>query len=571
VTAGPVTFRRGRHEGFGVLDSPALVTFAAGLSLATLALVWLGFVATREWRRGADLLLERRQAEALALVMAALTRDMTGASTTLIVPATEAAINEEPPFELQQLAARTFARFPYPESFVTWTKRDTDEAFYAFNRTERRPRWDRKMGSDEPFPVTTARNPSALTPVIRALRQRATVSDPFLVIEMDIEGIPYQVVAHLFFQPTPPYGLSAVAAFTVDLNWVRQAYFEPLLRQVAQIGGNEDVLSFMVLDPSGSLVARTVPALGAGGEFERRFPLMFLDRALVPSNGTRPVREWTVQVRPSFDNALLAAQRGTRRMFILLAVAAAASIVALLLTIRAIQARAALAAMQSDFVSAVTHELKTPLSLIRLVGDTLAGGRYTSPKTVQEYAGLLSQEARRLGHSIDNLLTYARYTEPETSAAIEFKPTRLGDLVEDALDEFRHVLEQKEFAVSVDIPGTLPPVAGDRTSLLHVVENIIDNAIKYSGNGRSLTITGSANGKHVMMSFADRGIGIPEGDIARVLNRFFRARNASGSGSGLGLAIAQRIVSRHGGKIQIQSAVDIGTQVTLVLPIADRS
>jgi signal transduction histidine kinase len=254
-------------------------------------------------------------------------------------------------------------------------------------------------------------------------------------------------------------------------------------------------------------------------------------------------------------------------MLVLLAATAAASIVALLLTVRAIQARAAVASMQSDFVSAVTHELKTPLSLVRLVGDTLAGGRYTSADTVQEYAGLLSQEAARLGHSIDNLLTYARYTEPEKLHAIKFSPARLGEVVEDALEEFRPTLEQKQFEVSVDIPQSLPMVPADRGSLLHAIENLIDNAIKYSDATRSLVITGTVNGQRVTLSFADRGIGIPQEDISRVLERFFRARNASGSGSGLGLAIARRIVSCHGGKIQIHSQLNVGTTVELTLPV----
>src|SRR6185369_16502228 len=114
------------------------------------------------------------------------------------------------------------------------------------------------------------------------------------------------------------------------------------------------------------------------------------------SNPTaRPVRvrEWTVNVRSLPDQTLLATLQGARRMFFLITVAAVASLLALVLTVRADRASAALASMKSDFVAAVTHELKTPVAFIRLVGDTLANGRYTSPKTVQEYAGLLSVEA----------------------------------------------------------------------------------------------------------------------------------------------------------------------------------
>src|SRR5262249_56012940 len=110
------------------------------------------------------------------------------------------------------------------------------------------------------------------------------------------------------------------------------------------------------------------------------------------------------------DTSGPATLQGTRRMFFRLTFPAAASLLALVLTVRADRASVALATMKSDFVAAVTHELKTPVALIRLVGDTLANGRYSSPKTVQEYAGLLSLQASRLAHSIDSLLTYARYS-----------------------------------------------------------------------------------------------------------------------------------------------------------------
>jgi two-component system phosphate regulon sensor histidine kinase PhoR len=110
--------------------------------------------------------------------------------------------------------------------------------------------------------------------------------------------------------------------------------------------------------------------------------------------------------------------------------------------------------MKSDFVAAVTHELKTPVALIRLVGDTLANGRYNSPKTVQEYAGLLSVEASRLGNSIDNLLTYARYSGARAADSTELVDVEPADLIEDALQGFRPTLATLEFELIVELPPT---------------------------------------------------------------------------------------------------------------------
>ena len=123
-----------------------------------------------------------------------------------------------------------------------------------------------------------------------------------------------------------------------------------------------------------------------------------------------PIEQWSLHVRPSVDNPLLAVRHGTRLMFFLMALAATISTAALLMTVRAVRASATLASMKSDFVAAVTHDLKTPVAAIRLIGDTLAQRRYESIETVADYARLLSQEAARLSRSIDGLLTYSKYT-----------------------------------------------------------------------------------------------------------------------------------------------------------------
>jgi hypothetical protein len=126
----------------GAVRLPIVMTFVVAMFAATMALVWFGYVATREWRSGTNLLLERRANEALALVRAALSADMKGAWLTAIVPFNTSVLDEDPPFSTVQVAARTFARFPYPESFVLW-KQDggADGTTYAFNRSDRPPSW----------------------------------------------------------------------------------------------------------------------------------------------------------------------------------------------------------------------------------------------------------------------------------------------------------------------------------------------------------------------------------------------------------------------------------------------
>jgi two-component system phosphate regulon sensor histidine kinase PhoR len=417
------------------------------------------------------------------------------------------------------------------------------------------------------------RDPPALTALVAAVRKHADAASPFIMLEQPIGGAPYQIVAHALFASGPSHTLLGFMAFTVNEQWLQAQYFDPLVEQVAKIGGGRGGLSIAVSDDEGRMVTKAVPVTHDDtGDLHTRFPLLFIDPALVKSISSRPtrVREWTVHVRSLPDQTLLATLQGARRMFFLISIAAGASLLALVLTVRADRASAALASMKSDFVAAVTHELKTPVASIRLVGDTLANGRYTSSKTVQEYAGLLSVEASRLGNSIDNLLTYARYSSAAASSTAELADVEPADLVEDALQGLRPVLANNRFDLVIDVPPDLPQVCVDRHAMIQALDNIVDNAIKYSTNEKHLAVRGRANGKTVTLTVQDRGAGIANRDLSRVFERFYRGGNVTVSGSGLGLPIAKRIVESHGGRIEVRSTVGMGTEVDVTLPIGRR-
>jgi two-component system, OmpR family, phosphate regulon sensor histidine kinase PhoR len=554
----------------GAVRLPTVIAFVVAMFAATVALVSFGYVATREWRSGTNLLLERRANEALALVRVTLSADMKGAWITAIAPFNTTVLDEEPPYGFFQVAASVFARFPYPESFVLW-KADGHGITYAFNRADRPPPWNTRPSSDDPFPVVLVRDPAELAGLVAAVREQATAASPFLVLDRSIAGTPYQVVAHALFASSPPHRLLGFMAFTVNMPWVHAQYFDPLVTQVEKISGSPGGLSISVSDDEGRAVT-SVPVEPEGtGHLHTRFPLLFIDPALVKSIASHPARvEWTVHVRSLPDRTLVAALQSARRMFLLITIAAGASLLALLLTVRADRASVALASMKSDFVAAVTHELKTPVALIRLVGDTLANGRYTSPRTVQEYAGLLSVEASRLGSSIDNLLTYARYSGGHAADSTELVDVEPADLVEDTLQGFRPTLATLEFELTVDLPPDLPQVCVDRPAVIQALENIVDNAIKYSGSTRRLTVSARAAGKNLTLTVRDSGSGICREDQARIFERFYRGRNVSTSGSGLGLPIAKRIVESHGGRIDVRSEVGVGTEVDVTLPTSGR-
>jgi signal transduction histidine kinase len=545
----------------------AVTALAVGLCAATTALVGFGYIATRGWVQSTTSVVEGRASEALALVGVALNRDMKGAWTTVLVPTGLSIIQEDPPYTMRQSVARAFATFPYPESFLIWRASGEDGTVYAFNRTERWPQWDKHAPPDDPFPVVVVPDPPALKKVVAALRERPVPQSGFVSIDTELDHEPYQVVAHMLYATSEPHTLLGIAAFLVNIQWVKREYFGPLLTQIGTIGSTEGSLWFSVSDEKGRSVAVSSDRQPDSREFEREFDLLFLDRALVSEvPRASAIRQWSIKVRPRDDRVLSGLQEA-RRTFAIMVIAGIVGTAALLLTVRAVRARAVATSMKSDFVSEATHELKTPLALIRLVGDALAAHRYSSQEELQEYAGLLSQEAGRLSESINNLLTYARYGDPSSTSQGTMTTVALSGLIEAALERFRPTLSDRAFDCIVDVPADVR-LTVDAPSIIHMFEAIIDNAIKYSSDDRRLLIAARREGRSVVVRFADHGIGIPDGDTPHVFNRFYRAQNATVVGSGLGLTIVRSIVQRHGGTVSLRSKVDVGTDVEIKMKTA---
>jgi signal transduction histidine kinase len=216
----------------------------------------------------------------------------------------------------------------------------------------------------------------------------------------------------------------------------------------------------------------------------------------------------------------------------------------------------------------VTHELKTPLSLMRLVADTLVTGRYKGPEKIPEYGALLSTEVSRMTHLIDNLLSFARLSRVDNFYAPG--PLDLAELLEEAAGNARARLAQLDFALTIDAGADPIAVHGDRTALLLVLDNLLDNAIKYSSGAatRAIALRGRREDAVVVIDVEDHGSGIHQDDLPNVTEKFFRGRQARGGGSGLGLAIVNQIVLDHGGRIEIASALGRGTTVRVILPAA---
>jgi two-component system phosphate regulon sensor histidine kinase PhoR len=539
---------------------------AALICCGLCALAWFGYRVTDQWQRSAALLADHRGNEAADLLTRALTRDMSGVQTSILNSPEQNRHAFAPPYEANDLVALAFARYPYPEFFFGWTP--SSDGTVLFARTDRRPAWLPTNGRADVYPVEVRRDP----PELAALRQRiesdVTSRHPYSVFDTTIEGVPYQVVALLAYEGVTRERLDRVFGIAVNLAWAREHYFTEILQQVARIAGSASVTSFAVVDDRGRRIAGSLEPAMRQTVATRVFPVLFFDPAIVAVDPPADLaqRSWTVAASAAGDPTFVLASRGAQRSLFVVLAGVALLALGLIATARAARASAAVATVRADFVATVTHELKTPLSTIRAVGETIARGRVKTDQDLKRYAGLLVREERRLTRLVNNLLAYSRVTD--VTEVYSFESHDPAVLIEEATHGFRRQLADGDIDVQVTVPADIPPVRADRTALVLALDNLIDNAIRHSGSAKSVAIRASTDNGHVRFDVVDRGTGISPDELPRVKRRFVRGRTARGNGNGLGLAIVNRIATDHDGALEMTSEVGIGTTATLLIPVA---
>lgn len=219
-------------------------------------------------------------------------------------------------------------------------------------------------------------------------------------------------------------------------------------------------------------------------------------------------------------------------------------------------------AMKNEFISSVSHELRTPLTAIKGWAETLA---YDPQKeTVQKGVRVIRTETDRLSEMVEELLDFSRMQ----SGKFSLQKVKMDILAElgDAVLIYAEKARRENIRMIYNEPEMLPFINGDKNRIRQVFINIIDNAIKYSNEGCTITIGAEAVGNKVQVIVSDNGVGISKQDLPRVKTKFFKA-NQTRRGSGIGLAVADEIITMHGGTLQIDSELGRGTSVSITLPI----
>jgi signal transduction histidine kinase len=438
-----------------------------------------------------------------------------------------------------------------------------------FARTERLPAWIAPHGRADVYPVEVRRDPPAIAALRRRVESDIAARRRYSVFDTPIGGVHYQVVALLAYEGITRERLDRVFGVAVNLEWARDHYFNDILQQVVQIAGSAEAMSFAVIDDRGRRVAGTLEPGARQTVATREFPVLFFDPTLVAVDPPADLaqRSWTVSASAAGDPTFVLAARGARRSLLVVGAGVALLALSLIATARAARLSAAVASVRADFVATVTHELKTPLSTIRAVGETIVRGRVKTDQDLKKYAGLLVREERRLTRLVNNLLAYSRVTD--VTEVYSFEAHDPGALITEAIQGFRRQLADSGFSLDVSVAPDIPAVKADRTAIVLALDNLIDNAIRYSGDATSVAIHATAANGEVRFEVIDRGVGIADDELPAVRRRFVRGRTAPGDGNGLGLAIVGRIAEDHQGALHISSEVGSGTTVTLCIPAAE--
>ena len=283
---------------------------------------------------------------------------------------------------------------------------------------------------------------------------------------------------------------------------------------------------------------------------------------------------WRIVVGPSAGSPYLWVKRFVWAAYLLMLFLVGLCLIALWASLRQASEEIRLAESKSAFLANVSHELKTPLALIRMAGETLELGRVGGDADRARFLQVITRECRRLTHMINHVLDFAKIEAGKKE--FRFHPTDLARVVRETMEVFEQQFREKQFEVRVDVPPELPAIEADGEAVTRCLMNFIDNAVKYSKERRYIEVKarvrepgGDSDRGEVRLGVTDHGIGLSPRDRERIFEKFFRVEHGmvhDVKGSGLGLSLVRHIAQAHGGRVEVESSLGQGSTFTLVIP-----
>jgi signal transduction histidine kinase len=283
-----------------------------------------------------------------------------------------------------------------------------------------------------------------------------------------------------------------------------------------------------------------------------------------------PFERFTVRVAPTSSAGAAWTNRFVKLEVLFIVLMGLVILAAVLFGYRYTVRQLELAQLKASFVSNVTHELKTPIALIRLSVETLEMRRVSNPEEQERFLATISRETQKLTRLVDNILDLARFESGHHM--LRFAAVDVVGLARETLESFRPRLDYGGFTVDTDLPEGLPPARADAIALGHCLLNLLDNALKYSKDEHVIRVSAAASEDMVLLSVSDRGIGVAPADRRRIFEKFVRVEHGlvhDVKGAGLGLALVDQIMRAHGGRVDVTGNPGGGSVFTLVIPAAE--
>ena len=469
---------------------------------------------------------------------------------------------------IDSVFAEGLAASPFIEELWLWTGRGegrSDKMFVYDRASLAAP----PGALDQRFRESAARH-TQLVPLLLGMsaERRAIVAFPAVIDDRQ-----KYVQVQLRFTPTRDR-ITGFLGFMVDAEHLRSTYFPSLIqRRLADVQQSIGFppLQVYMLDGGGTTVsAPGVAPAPVTFVDERSLPLVFFDRELLEYAAPYEQRRETWRVRTSYGiqtipEIVSAKTRPQMALMIVLAVVMASGV---FFVAGAAAREVRVAELKSNFVASVSHDLKTPLALIQLFAETLELGRVRTQDRAQEYYRIINTEARKLTRLIENLLDFSKMEAG-------LRPYRresadLGALTTQVLAEMSSQFAQTHFTVQAHVAPDLPRVLVDEDAVEQAIENLLVNAMKYSGESRDIEVRVGRQGRHVCVSVSDHGIGIARREQKRIFRKFYRVESGLGGGPqgcGLGLAIVDHTMRGHSGFVRVDSEPERGSTFTLHFPI----
>jgi signal transduction histidine kinase len=274
-------------------------------------------------------------------------------------------------------------------------------------------------------------------------------------------------------------------------------------------------------------------------------------------------------MQPAFEEQERTAKRENVFYGLLLAGIVVLIFLGAFLIVRDISRESETMRLKSEFVHNVSHELKTPLTLIRLYAETLQRKENLESEQKQEAYQIITKESERLSYMINNVLDFARIEMGKKE--FNFEKGYLSHLVLETLNSYQYHLEKKGFTIHADIAADFPETRFDREAMASVVINLLSNAMKFSLQKKDVTVRLYTENDDAILQVEDKGIGINPKELDRIFGRFYRIKDQVVSetrGSGLGLPLVKHIIEAHGGEIKVESEPGKGSVFSAILPVS---